>query len=1503
MIYKELCSNDSHIAKINGVQFCLMSPEEIVARSAAEITKNETYNSNEPVPNGLFDARMGVVDHNHICKTCEQRNIFCPGHFGHMVLAKPVFYVHFMDIVRKLLRCVCHRCSCILVNPESPEVQAIQAKRVSRQKRWELMLKLCLKVKRCGQDNPAGCGAKTPDKISKTDHLRIQMEWKESSSSSVVSGGGDSQASSMMLNAEDVLRIFKRITDSDAQLLGFGPKYNRPEWMICTVLPIAPPAVRPTVRTETGQRLEDDLTYKFSDIVKCNNHMKARLEKGASQEQIEYSITTMQYHVATLIDNGISYMYKSTHRDGRAFKSLTDRLKGKEGRIRGNLMGKRVDFSARTVITPDPNISIDEIGVPVKIAMNLTFPEIVNEYNVERLTTLVNNGPDTYPGAKHVRKTAENNRTVRLKGSSVKVTLEYGDVVERHLQNGDYVLFNRQPSLHKMSMMAHRVRVMEYNTFRLNVCVCANYNADFDGDEMNVHVPQSLQTHQELLALAAVPLHIISPRFSKPLVTPVQDVAVGAFRITQPHVRITDKQMCNLMAINPNFQGLLPEPGVVLTDKTRYWTGRQALSMIIPDIINLSMNSDVEGDPDTSRVIIKNGVVESGILGVKAYKLQSRGLVHTIYNELGAEALVLFLNNTQKLICDWLVLSGFSVGVSDLLIPDAITVQKNQLILDMKRKVQDIVNDVHANKFENMSTRNNYDFFDEKVDNIMKACNCEITKKITSSFDIYNNRMLNMILSGSKGNSINFMQMVGCLGQQFVEGKRIQDGFEYRTLPHFSKFDDGPESRGFVENSFIAGLKPHEFFFHSMGGRIGLIDTAVRTSETGYIQRKLVKAMEDSKINFDLTVRNASGHIIQFMYGEDGMDAVKLEYVFVPYIDMDIAAVRETYGFFDAGLDELKHVVRDDVLASVDRAAFDAAMRRHFEQLMDDRREIVMNVHHGELTRAPMLHPINYLRTIEAAASAQAAAGIPGVLLDTDPLWALERIERLAAALATIPVNAMLVRCFLSPKVLVCKHRLCRQSIERLCEQINDRFCQSFAHPGEMVGIVAAQSIGEPTTQMTLNTFHLSGVSHGSVTQGVPRLRELISVTKNIKTPAMKICMRPPFNTDIDRCGQVMSTLQTTHFRDIVKHTKIYFDPPGQETVISEDKELIDFYHDFTEQVYGDQTHASPWVLRFEFDRMKLLDLQICMMELQHVLEDFYGSQIQCIFSDDNAEQLLCRIRLNMNDTSDVNDILTELKALEQNILENDSVVIKGVAGIHKAEIIPPKADLPKFDPMADVFVPNAEIIIKTIGSNLMEVMCHDMVDYTRTISNDTYEVFQTLGIEAARRVLLEELQAVMWKDDQENVNYRHMSLLIDTMTNRGHLVSIDRHGINRGESGPLAKCSFEETTLTLVKAGIFAEADRINGVSANIMLGQVPPCGTGDCEVYIDNAALDALVPPAVPSRPEASDFAASSSEESQASAGPIRFRVPEASKTKVAMDDDDDDDMVVIISDGAKN
>lgn len=1445
-------SYDRDIEKVTGIQFGVMGGKEILERSVVPIFKSDAINNNMPVANGLYDSRMGVIEMGQVCPTCHQKNTFCPGHFGHIQLHKPVFSIQFFNMTRRLLRCVCVRCSKLLVNPESDEVKAILNKKYSRQRRWDLMYKILNKKKRCGQDTSDGCGTKIP-KITRENMLRIGLEWKDDSSTKM-----NQVVNKQVLNAEDVLAIFRRISDRDAEILGFSPKFNRPEWMICTVFPVPPPSVRPSVRNDTGMRQEDDLTHKLSEIVKHNNMLGKELEKKTEKNSVKEQnlLMLLQWSVATMIDNTTPSLAPAKQmRTNRNMRSIIERLKSKEGRIRGNLMGKRVDFSSRSVITPDPNIRMDQLGVPYKIAMNLTFPEIVNAYNIDTLQELVNNGPDIYPGAKSVRR--KNGATYRLKSRSDKVTvLEIGDVVDRHLQNDDVCLFNRQPSLHRMSMMAHYIVVMPYNTFRMNVTVTPCYNADFDGDECNMHIPQSYQTREELQQLTAVSTQVISPRESKPIISVVQDISTGLYRLTKPEVRITQKQLFNLMALNPKVGLRIPKP-MFVDGKVKKWSGHQLLSTIMPEKVNMDLKTknydDQKSKEDNINAIVKirNGEITSGAFHKEVYQKQSAGIVHQVFNEYGPEETTRLFDNTQQLICNWLAYDGFSVGVSDLVVEDKNTLQLfKKTIEKMKAEANENIYALHKGTIENNTIMTNQEKFEKDINKVLNSAVNEIGKAGLSQIDEKTNRMINIIKSGSKGSTTNIAQMVGCLGQQNVDGKRIPYGFDNRTLPHYTKFDDGPEARGFVDSSFISGLTPQEFFFHAMGGREGLINTAVSTSDSGYIQRKLIKAMEDCKVNYDGTVRNAGGNIIQFLYGEDGMDSTKIELQKIPTVAQTQAEVIQNATFTE-NLDELKDYLEDDIRQKRAKdKEFHDNMSQHVFALLEDREFVITKMFRGE-KETSVHYAVHFDRILNINASMQNKFG-PPPSTDLDPAYVLQRLDEVTKLEVTKHQKAnkllgILARYYLSPKRILLERRMLRGTFDMAIEQIKHRFYTSLVNPSEMVGVIAAQSIGEPSTQLTLDSFHYAGVSAmAKSVMGVPRLKELLDMTKEIREPDMRIVLKDSVSSDNGLCTQIKNDITIVHFKDIVKSLRVYFDPDDFNTTIPEDQAMIDLYREFNLNPQGTSLPSlSPWLLRLEFNKEKVDEYNLDMIKIYHSLDRFYEDRIFVLNSDDNADELVMRIKLTLDadKSSHSDDVLTELRALEFHIMENFE--IKGIPNIERVDLDEMKVSL--WDPVKKEFqVPEkpkegekqkrTRWCLVSAGCNMMEVMGMDVVDPYNVTSNDINEIYNILGVEAARVALYNEIIAVL---AQNHVNYRHLALLIDVMTNKGNILSVNRHGINRGDIGPLAKCSFEETTDKLVKAAVFAEYDKINGVAASIMLGQIAPAGTGDFDVFLDDTLL----------------------------------------------------------------
>ena len=528
-------------SKIIGIQFSILSPDEIRKGSVAEITSRDTYINNKPVIGGLFDPIMGVLEPGLICPTDGLDYMQTPGYFGHIEMARPVFYIQYLTTIMKILKSVCIKCSKLKISKENYK----QALKMSAEDRWVYLSKIAANITRCGEDTEDGCGCLQPKRIKKEGLATLFAEWDN------VNGLNDDDKDklSMKLTPEIVLKIFRRISDDDVNFMGFSPVFSRPDWMICQVLAVPPPAVRPSIKMDGQQRSEDDISHILVNIIKANKTLQEKIQEEANANIIDDWHTVLQYYVATQVDNKIPGVASVAQRSGRPLKSIKERLNGKTGRVRGNLMGKRVDFSARSVITPDPNLSIRELGIPKKVAKNITKPVTVNNLNKKFLATLVVNGPDEYPGAKILEK--ENGEQITLRYAdreNVAAQLQNGDIVHRHMMNGDGILFNRQPTLHRMSMMCHIAVIMEKgDTFRMNVADTKPYNADFDGDEMNLHMPQDEESEAELKNLAAVPFQIVSPANNSSIVGIFQDSLLGAYRFTRPDIKFNQLEAMNLL--------------------------------------------------------------------------------------------------------------------------------------------------------------------------------------------------------------------------------------------------------------------------------------------------------------------------------------------------------------------------------------------------------------------------------------------------------------------------------------------------------------------------------------------------------------------------------------------------------------------------------------------------------------------------------------------------------------------------------------------------------------------------------------------------------------------------------------------------------------------------------------------------------------------------------------------------------------------------------------------
>ena len=1274
------------------------------------------------------------------------------------------------------------------------------------------------------------------------DGLKLMGIWKREKGED-----GEAIQEKRALTPGEILNVFKHISSQDLYRLGLNEDYARPDWMIITVLPVPPPPVRPSIAINESARGEDDLTYKLADIIKANANVQRCEQEGAPAHVINEFEALLQYHVATYMDNDIAGQPQALQKSGRPVKSIRARLKGKEGRLRGNLMGKRVDFSARTVITGDPNLDLDQVGVPRSIARVLSYPETVTPYNIHRLTQYVRNGPNEHPGAKYVIRDTGERIDLRYHKRAGDIALQYGWKVERHLMDNDPVLFNRQPSLHKMSMMAHRVKVMPYSTFRLNLSVTSPYNADFDGDEMNLHVPQSEETRAELSQICLVPLQIITPQSNKPCMGIVQDTLCGIRKLTKRDTFVEYEQVMNILFWIPHWNGVVPEPAIIKPKPL--WTGKQVIAQCIPNGIHIRRLDKTPMSPEDDGMLIVKGEIMYGVINKKTIGASAGGLIDVIFREKGPQECRDFFGNIQKVVYFWLLHNCFSFGIGDTIADGATMRHITETISEAKQKVQEIINDAQLNKLEREQGMTLRESFEQNVSRTLNQARDNAGKSAEKSLKELNN-VKQMVISGSKGSFINISQMSACVGQQIVEGKRIPFGFADRTLPHFTKDDYSPESKGFVENSYLRGLTPQEFFFHAMAGREGLIDTAVKTAETGYIQRRLVKALEDVMVQYDGTVRNSLGDVLQFVYGEDGLDSVKVENQPIDTIPGTNAAFENRYKI---DLMDSAKSLKPSLIESGNEIFGDIELQRlldeEYSQLWEDRQFLRSGSFPGSDSGWHL--PVNLRRIIlnaqqifnvdlNKASNLTVPEIINGVKNLCERLIVVRGTDRLtieAQHNATILFKCMLRSVFATKRIIEEFH-LNRASFEWAIGDVESQFARSMVNPGEMVGVVAAQSIGEPATQMTLNTFHYAGVSSKNVTLGVPRLKEILNVAKNIKTPSMSVYLEKELSLDMTKAKDVMAAIQYTNLSHVVKATGIYYDPDPQSTVIPEDEDIVATHFSIPdEKLLSELYKHSPWVLRLEIDRQKLLNNNLTMDQVTEKISASFGGDMALIWSDDNAPDLVIRCRIVRDPKSLGEEVEAEedqmLKKLMFHMLEN--IVLCGVSNISRVYLT--KMEIREPDETGE-YQKIAAWNLETDGSNLADVMAIEGVDASKTYCNSFVEVLSVLGIEASRMSLFKEISNVL-SFDGSYVNYRHIALLVDAMTARGHIMAITRHGINRADTGALMRCSFEETVEILLEAAAVAELDDCRGVSENVMLGQMAPLGTGSFDVMLDDEML----------------------------------------------------------------
>ena len=1350
------------------LMFGLLSAEEIERISVVHVTETTLYYRGLPASGGLLDPLMGSVDRRHLCASCMCDAKACQGHPGHIVLAYPVYHIGFVDTLLKTLRTVCFGCSRACFTDE--ERQAAAA--LPMNARLQCAHGLLRNRKTC-----AHCNMPRPHYL-KGAYGAIDVEWGDTSFES----DEERDFCNRPFTAREALSILQCMTPEDVPLLGFDESRSHPSRMVVQNVLVPPPCTRPAIYSSEGSRSrgQNDLTVRLMEILKRSQEVKSMIGDCWRDvdvcESLQEKIHRLQYEVFILVNNSTR-----VHRPpgmgrvstGQPTKSLTERLRGKEGRVRGNLMGKRVDFSARCVITPDAYFECDRVGVPYRIAKKLTIPECVNSLNIQSLSKRVRQGAGCVSGAQNVIRT--DGTVINLTNCRERETicLRQGDVVERFLADDDVVVFNRQPSLHLHGMQAHRVTLMPGHTFRISLPVASPYNADFDGDEMNLHVPQSKAAAAECMCLMAVSQNCIGGQANRPVMGIVQDTLIGDHVMTHNDVLLDHAHACRMIGATRFCKRSLPAAGVVVWrggHPTRLWTGKQIFSTLLPGDLYVESGAlpspvDGEWEDDELPVIVRRGCMLCGILRKEHVGTAPGGIIDVLCRQHGGAFMLRFMGDNQRMIHHFLMHKGHHVGIDDVMLSKTGHERVNDRLQKASKLCEEIQREIAHAPAE---TRQAGEAAILRMLSKMLLQTGGIVEEEMSK----KNAIRRMVKGGSKGSFINLSQICACLGQQSLDGSRIVAEKGTRTLPCFANDDLSLASRGMVYNSFSLGLSPPELFYHAIGGREGLVDTAVKTSQTGYLQRRMNKSMEDNVVHGDGTIRNALGEVVSFRWGSDGLHPAKVERVKLAILGEDRLSIGrrfrpEELRLLDAYRPEILRV-KTSVLGNE----------------LDTRVLLPFNIHRIK----------NSMRRDREARTFEHPSLVYQFLLD---------------ATRSLVVKVAIIELFSHHDTRHLRPEALRAHMVEVGHLVEEAQCVE----GESAGCLAAQSVGEPSTQMTLNTFHTAGVAAKNVTLGIPRLKEILDGSKNPKTPCTTLRFSRLFSTTPAFGEYVASTVTLTRLGDVVQHCAVANRP-------------VD--HDAPRFPLIDLSRHSAFVIRYILSREVTKARGLTPPMIRRILQERLEDRADVVSSEANSIEWLVDVRFSqVKDMMEQGSLSVDHEPMlchqAMNVLL-ETVVVGGHSQATAADCV--QQHITRLSAQGDV-VDATEYVVNVYGNFLCECAAIECVDWNRSTSNDIWEVYHTLGIEACVHVLYDQLKAVV-SFDGTYVADHHLVMITDTICRGGTIMPLNRHGINKTETSPLMRCSFEETTDVLCNAAIHAEDENARGVTSSIMMGQLSKFGTG---------------------------------------------------------------------------
>ncbi|KAK3995740.1 hypothetical protein QBC44DRAFT_319295 [Cladorrhinum sp. PSN332] len=1457
--------------RFKALQFGIPSHQEIVHQGVLEVSDPLLYDVEKertPFAHGPLDPRLGTskTDRDSKCATCDQGLQDCPGHFGHVRLPLPVFHIGYLKYIQATLQNICKDCARILMTEDERRhfLKELRRPGIDNLKRSGLLKRInetCRKVKTCyhcktvqGTIRKLGVMKLVHDRF--VAYNKSQAKAKEMPASKLIFDQSFAAAKKFApelekhtrramddLNPLKVLTLFQKISPPDVELLGLNPIEGRPEMFIWQYLPAPPICIRPSVAQDNASN-EDDITSKLAEIIMFAGVLRESLKKGATLSSVMEIWDFIQLQIGMYVNSDVPGLYQPGF--GKPIRGFCQRLKGKQGRFRGNLSGKRVDFSGRTVISPDPNLSIEQVAVPELVAKNLTYPERVNTQNIEKLRNCVLNGATLLPGAQAIIKKDGSKYSLKIikeAGREMHAKqLEFGDIVERHLEDGDVVLFNRQPSLHKLSIMSHYAKIRPWRTFRLNECVCTPYNADFDGDEMNLHVPQTEEARAEAINLMGVKNNLVTPKSGEPIIAATQDFITAAFLLSGKdrfYDRATFTYICTQMLLGETYLEI-PPPSVL---KPRaLWTGKQIFNILMrpnkesPVLVNLEAKNKMYSAKDSKEIpdmdiedaylVVRNSEVMCGRMDKSTVGGGKKNSVFSvILRDFGPDHAAAAMNRLAKLCARTLTLRGFSIGVGDVYPSGELETRKKQLVEAAYAQVDSLIDTFIRGQLKKAAGCS----IEETLENSVSG----ILSKVRSNAGTYcvenlsnNNAPLIMAKSGSKGSDINVAQMIACVGQQIIGGKRVADGFQDRTLPAFTKHARTPPSKGFVRNSFYTGLVPTEFLFHAISGREGLVDTAVKTAETGYMSRRLMKSLEDLSVQYDNTVRTSEGTIAQFQFGADRMDPVAMEGDAKPVNfdrtwshSQEITWSNSERGLLPREIQEYCKKCLDDHRKELLVKTGRDHSRHHFvtgeaihytdEQInTSNDRDVLMAIDDLESERGYYNSIRDYVTKRAAKlVMVRKSVGLDPCMADDD-----EGLKKVADELEAKKKDKMDVDSETHDPVKAQKladliAKVSERTLKQFIDFCIEKYNRALVEPGHAVGAVGAQSIGEPGTQMTLKTFHFAGVAGMSITQGVPRIKEIINASKTISTPVITCVLEN--KKQLEAARVVKGRIEKTYISDVLEFIDDEWLPDVAKIVLKVDMKTLNDMQlglklsDIADAIMGAKK------MKLKVDREDLF-----------IGKDYIEVIVRNTWKDATAERKAVRVRaaaaekgivMSSADQS-AGDFQLRVNSLKRLL---PLVAFSGYPEANRAII------------QTDDKTSEHAVLVE--GYGLQACMTTEGVVGTKCVTNSVMECRDVLGIEAARTTIAKEIGSVM---GDMGIDPRHMELLADVMTYKGEILGITRFGLAKMRDSVLQLASFEKTPDHLFDAAAGMKKDRIHGVSECIIMGQTVSIGTGAFQV-----------------------------------------------------------------------